>query len=543
MQLNLPASWKALAFSIALGLSLSAWLVPAASEESLAIANTERASNNFLKVKGSQLQDGQGQTVLLRGVNIHTYYYQYQWDKTAALKNANEADIKYLKSLGVNSIRLGLHWQYFQSNLGYQLIDNYVKWCEDAGIYLILDMHVVPPDTDFGQGKIWNNQAAQQKFIKLWKTIAKRYANQAVIAGYDLFNEPAPTDPQHWWDLAAATINAIRSVDSKHILFLEPALSGDESFHLVNDKNVVYSFHDYQPFIISHAGYDWAGDSRVPTTYVYPGLVLKDLYWVDWAKANTYKGKIAAWRQIDSGEIIVPAGVQFATAKLSANGRVGSVWFDDVTVEKNGVAFKVFNPSIEKASILNSNQPANWSFWGTGDFTGSWDRTINRPGADNTHKASLKITGNSIQGIGAWTQENGFYTEPLIQIVAGDKIRLTAWVYAPEVATGELSIRLDYLNGNYELYNKDRLSLDMQPYITWAKNNNVPLHVGEFGALSSARGASRYNLVRDKISVMNEAGLSWSLWSYRDLGKPYFGLYLGKKLDKRLAAELKNGLQ
>jgi hypothetical protein len=67
--------------------------------------------------------------------------------------------------------------------------------------------------------------------------------------------------------------------------------------------------------------------------------------------------------------------------------------------------------------------------------------------------------------------------------------------------------------------------------------------VDEFGAISSARGLSRYNLIRDKMAVMNEAGLNWSLWAYRDSNKPYYGLYLNNKLDKRLAAELKAGLQ
>lgn len=540
MQFNLPASCKALAFSLAVSLFSSPWMVQAASEP--LAQTTPKAASSFLKVSGSKIQDGQGKAVLLRGVNIHTYYYQYQWDKTAPLKHATEADIKYLKSLGVNSIRLGLHWQYFQTGLGYQLIDNYVKWCEDAGIYLILDMHVVPPETDVGQGKIWNNAAAQQKFINLWKAIATRYAGKKTIAGYDLFNEPAPADPQKWWSLVNSTIKAIRSVDKNHILFIEPASTSEASFKLVNDKNVVYSFHNYKPYVVSHSGYAGGSDSPVPASYTYPGLVLKDVYTVGSVKGFNVIKELNNWTKLASHELIVPANVQFAALRVTAVGRIGDIWIDDISISQNGSAFSVANGNMEQASITNPKQPANWQFvGGSGDFTSSWDNTVNNSETSATGKSSFKLTGSS--GGGLWSQVNKFYTGPLIKVKEGDKINFHVWAYAPELAHGEFGAHLDYLNANHDLYTKSRLATDIKPYVTWAKNNNVPLYVGEFGALSSARGLSRYSLVRDQMSVMNAAGLSWSMWAYRDLAKPYFGLYLDKKLDKPMAVILKSGLQ
>lgn len=539
MQFKLSCvGFKILAFSMALGLVSSVGAV----ESTVKAEAAAIAGSGLAHVVGNKILDAQGQPLVLKGVNMHTYYYQYAWDKTAPLKYATEADIKYLKSLGVNSIRLGLHWQYFRTSLGYELIDNYVRWCENAGIYLILDMHVAPPDSAVGQGRIWNSPAAQKKFINLWKAIATRYADKKIIAGYDIFNEPSPSEAKKWWDLAAATLSAIRQVDQGHIIFIQAPLGSDESFKLVNDTNVVYSFHDYKPYVVSHAGYAGASDSPVPADYSYPGLVLKDVYKANWAKGFNVIKSLTDWTKLESHELTVPANVQFAALRITAVGRIGSIWIDDISITQNGSAFAVSNGDMEQASVFNAKQPANWLFsGGGGDFAGSWDNTVNRPETSATGKSSLKLAGSS--GGGSWSQVNQFYTAALIKVKAGDKINFHAWVYAPELEHGEFGIHLDYLNGNYELYNKDRLNSNMQPYITWAKNNNVPLHVGEFGALSSARGKSRYNLVRDKMSVMNAAGLSWSLWSYRDLGKPYFGLYLDQKLDKRLALELKQGLE
>jgi endoglucanase len=539
MQLHSSAAFKAVAFSVALGLASLTGGAQALSEP---LQSITKATSTFLKVNGSQIQDGQGKTVLLRGVNIHTDFDQYPAKPDAPLKHATEADIQYLKSIGVTSIRLSLSWRYFQNTaLGFQLIDQYVQWCEKAGIYIVLDMHLVPSDTTVGQGKIWNNAAAQQKFIKLWQMLATRYADTKIIAGYDLFNAPAPADPQKWWDLARTTINAIRPIDKNHILFIEPALTGDQSFRLLNDKNVVYSFHDYKPFIITHAGTQETSDSAIPSTYSYPGLVLSNTYLAGVSKGVNFIGKLDHWEQLESHDITVPANVQFATISFLALGRVGNVWLDDVTIQQNGAAFNLFNGSMEQASKLNSTQAANWYFAGSGDFSGTWDRTVNRPGAPATDHGSLRISGSS--GGGAWNQQNSYYTEPLVKVKAGDTLRLKFWVYAPEYYRGEYGVNVSYYNGNYDLYTKDHLVNDIQPYVTWAKNNNVPLYVDEFGAISSARGLSRYNLIRDKMAVMNEAGLNWSLWAYRDSNKPYYGLYLNNKLDKRLAAELKAGLQ
>lgn len=537
MYLDVRLVCKTAALSAALAWSMTSSLAQAVSTEDV----PRLAGSGLLHTVGNQIIDEQGKAIRLRGVNMHTYYDRYSVDKTAPLKYATEADIKYLKSLGVNSIRLGLSWQYFKTNLGYQLIDTYVKWCEDAGIYLILDMHVVPPETAVGQGKIWNNPAAQQKFINLWTAIASRYANKKVIAGYDIFNEPAPADAKKWWSLVDSTVAAIRSVDSGHMLFIEPASTTEAKFQLVNDSNVVYSFHNYKPYLVSHAGYAGASDSPVPTDYAYPGLVLTTVYTNSWGKGFNVIKPITEWTKLESHELTVPDNVQFATAKITAVGRLGNLWVDDLSLTQNGSSVKLLNANMEQASITNAKQPANWRFTGSGDFTGVWDQTVNQPFSAANGKSSLKLSGTN--GGGSWTQVNQFYTAPLVKVKAGDKISFNAWVYAPDLKRAEFGVNLEYLNGSYELYNQGRLSTDIQPYITWAKNNNVPLYVGEFGALSSAPRLSRYKLIRDQMKLMNTANLSWSLWNYRDLAKPSFGLYTDQQLDKSLATLLKNGLK
>lgn len=498
------------------------------------------ATTPFLHVQGREILDADGQAIFLRGVNIDTYYYRYVWDPAAPSSYATRADIEYLDDLGVTAIRLSLHWRYFETALGHDLIDAYLDWCEQAGIHVILDMHVVPPEDDILEGRIWDDPVAQEQFIDLWTDIAARYAGRTIVAGYDLYNEPAPPDAAQWWELAGRTATAIRTVDANHILFVENPLTGDGAFPLLPlaDPNVVYSFHDYFPFVVSHAGAAWVGDSPVPDDYVYPGPALVGMEWADWSEdAAVFAGRTDEWLYWDSGLLTVPAGVAFATLKPATHGNAGAVWFDDLELEYNGVPRTIYNPGMETASGDDSGQPANWNYWSDSGFSGEWSGEYAHNGDH-----SLKI-GSDGDGFGVWTQSESIFTDPLIPVQAGDTLRVRGWIYAPQNNGGGVSLGLDYLNGVYANYDRDRLLADMQPYIDWATANNVPLQVGEFGVMSSAPGDSRWNWIADKIDAMNEAGLHWALWTYREPSAPGFGLYHGDDPDGRLVEILRQGLE
>lgn len=500
-------------------------------------AATRTTGTGFLRVQGQTVVDGTGQPVFLRGVNMDTYYYSFLWDAAAPWQYATPSDIQYLADLGATVIRLPLHWRYFDSSLGYELIESYLAWCEQAGLYVILDMHVVPPEDDILEGRLWDDPLAQQQFLDLWTEIAARYADHPFVAGYDLYNEPAPPQADQWWALVERTAAAIRTVDPNHILFVENPLIADGAFRLIADANVVYSYHDYTPFLVSHAGADWVGDSPLPDTFSYPGQVLEAMEWANWSQdAAAFTDQTSDWLYWDSGVLTVPEGVEFATLKPNVWGHVGQVWFDDLELVHNGVPQAVFNPGMEEASVDDASQPANWYFWSDTDHTGTWSSEAAHSGA-----YSLKISGTD-DGFAIWIQIEWVMIKPLTPVQAGDTLQVRGWLLAPENNGGGVSLGVDYLNGVYAVYDRARLLADIQPYLDWAAANQVPLFVGEFGAMPTAPGNSRNLLIADKISLMNEAGLHWALWTYRapDLS---FGLYTGEQLDEELADILRQGLQ
>ena len=181
-----------------------------------------------------------------------------------------EADIKRIAELGYNSVRPALNSRLFvkdgnpvvYSEEGFTLLDNLVKWCKASGVYVIIDMHAAVggqtgqniDDSADDKPELFIDAKYQDELVNLWVTIAKRYANEPAVAGYDLLNEPLPARTgaakaykAQLEPLYQRITKAIREVDSRHMVIVEGAdWANDWSvFSKPFDKNMVYQFHYY----------------------------------------------------------------------------------------------------------------------------------------------------------------------------------------------------------------------------------------------------------------------------------------------------------
>jgi len=202
-----------------------------------------------------------------------------------------EADITYLKKIGVNSIRIPFNYRLFTNEWymggsgdarGFRLLDRVIGWCKKNQIYVLLDMHAAPGgqtgdniDDGFGYPFLFDDEESKLQVITIWKNIATHYKNESIILGYDLLNEPIA----HYFDsshfnpllepLYKRIVNAIRQTDPNHLIFLGGAQwdSNFAPFGPPFDKKLVYTFHKYwttptqnviQPYV------DFANKYQVP---------------------------------------------------------------------------------------------------------------------------------------------------------------------------------------------------------------------------------------------------------------------------------------
>jgi len=186
--------------------------------------------------------------------------------------HVRKIDIDSLKSWRFNCVRLPMHYNLFTLPIeqepvagentwlakGFELTDSLISWCKQNQIYVILDLHAAPGGQGKDQGisdydptkpSLWENKLNRDKTVALWKKIAETYASEPWIGGYDLLNEPNwnMTGNSPLRDLYYEITDSIRSVDSKHILFIEGNWFANDFTGLTPpwDSNMVYSPHKY----------------------------------------------------------------------------------------------------------------------------------------------------------------------------------------------------------------------------------------------------------------------------------------------------------
>ncbi|KAF3312329.1 hypothetical protein TWF173_007307 [Orbilia oligospora] len=250
-----------------------------------------RPKCKLLKVSGTSIIDSDGEVVVLKGAavaghlnmeNFITGYSGHEHELRAAMaevlgdKKANfffeklieyfftEKDAEFYASLGLNCIRVPFNYRHFIDDAnpsvlkpeGFAQLDRIVNICAKYNIYAILDLHAAPggqnqdwhSDSGLNKAMFWEYKVFQDQAIDLWIEIAKHYAGNPVIAGYNPLNEPA--DPKHtrlfaWYERVE---KAIRAVDPDHILFVDGNTYSMDFSHFPTDKflpNTVYACHDY----------------------------------------------------------------------------------------------------------------------------------------------------------------------------------------------------------------------------------------------------------------------------------------------------------
>jgi endoglucanase len=246
----------------------------------------------FAHTQKTEIVDGAGKPIVLRGTSLGNWMVTegYMWLFEGGPQSEREiealvvelmgpekaerfwreyrenyvtqADIHLLKQAGFNSIRVPMHWKFFESDdaEGFKLLDRVIGWSKQEGLHVILDMHAAPGgqtganiDDSYGYPWLYDSPKEQEHLTAIWQRIAKRYAKERAVLGYDLLNEPIPHYP------AVKGLNpklepvyrkltaAVRQVDKNHTLFLGGA-QWDTNFSVFGppfDSNTAYTFHKY----------------------------------------------------------------------------------------------------------------------------------------------------------------------------------------------------------------------------------------------------------------------------------------------------------
>ena len=175
-----------------------------------------------------------------------------------------EEDIKLMKRMGINCVRLGFDAALFENDSTkiwfFNSIDRLLPAFREYDISILPTMMVPPkpPDklwcTGYVKGDImlWDSPDAKKRTIEIWSEIAEHFKNEKMILGYDLINEPAleKQREKEIVELYRDISDALRKNDPNHMIVYEGKKCSTDLSILSNydnllDKNGCYSFHLY----------------------------------------------------------------------------------------------------------------------------------------------------------------------------------------------------------------------------------------------------------------------------------------------------------
>lgn len=144
------------------------------------------------------------------------------------------------------------------------------------GLAVVLDLHQIPndhpqkysDDAEKASHEVWFDESNLNTLIECWKQLAELCKDRDQVIWFDLLNEPLdwtrvhshPSYPPTWPEWAQKTTEAIRQIDRKHPVVIEPGPGmltwGFAGFTPVKDPvmPVIYSVHPYQPVEYTHQG-------------------------------------------------------------------------------------------------------------------------------------------------------------------------------------------------------------------------------------------------------------------------------------------------
>jgi endoglucanase len=196
---------------------------------------------------------------LRRGINLAGRYQQ------AAFTPVSDEDLDSISRTGFSFIRLPIEPTILvRNNLptseSGQILDNIAdvvrRATEEYGLAVVVDFH---PLKAYWDANPEGSRQDIQTHALVWKMLTVRLAGFSPNrVFYEIVNEPRKLDVQQYMQTLAANV---RKQAPSHTLLVGPgdwnSLRNLGKLKPLKDRNIVYTFHIYEPSIFTHQGASW----------------------------------------------------------------------------------------------------------------------------------------------------------------------------------------------------------------------------------------------------------------------------------------------
>jgi endoglucanase len=311
--------------------------------------------------------------LLHRGVNASMWFAQAGDYSPARLRSFTTADdIALMHAMGFDHVRLSIDGDEVlrdapPNGLNAAFVaelDAAINTMLKDGLRVIVDVH----PSDAFKRQLRTEDAAVTRFCALWSALAGHYAQtDPDRVFFEVLNEPEFENVQQWNAVQTRAIAAIRQVAPRHTVIATAerysGLTDLLTLQPVADPNVIYTFHDYEPFAFTHQGATWTMEQVRPLRGVpYPSSPednarvisqeqqLIDRHWINaygldrWDATRirseiSFAGKWAALHHVP-----VYCG-EFGVYQAFADPAMRAVWLRDTrtALEEQGIGWAVWD--------------------------------------------------------------------------------------------------------------------------------------------------------------------------------------------------------
>lgn len=240
---------------------------------------------------------------LKKGINFGGYLSQCQHNLEHYATFISEDDVKQVAQWGFDHIRLPIDYEVLEDEMGneyeegVQFVDRFIQWCENASLDVVLDLHKAygydfNDAGDAQKNNLFTSEALKTRFVTLWERLAKRYGTKKLVA-FELLNEVVEEDNAELWnELIERTVTAIRKyAPETPVIYGGIQWNSARTLKLLRkpeDKNIIYTFHMYEPLIFTHQKAHWVDNMIMDQDIYYPGTME---YYKNLSARLGYKGK------------------------------------------------------------------------------------------------------------------------------------------------------------------------------------------------------------------------------------------------------------
>ena len=239
---------------------------------SLAIRPALFAADTLIAVPGSRLDR------LASGANICRWFRSPRGNPAEHFTSyISEDEAAFMTRMGLKHVRLCVAPRVIMDRTSGEIIEDRGKQLEAAierfhraGLLVMVDIHNEERAAEL-------DPAWQEAFVRFWGALAGRLSRfDPELTLLEIINEPVFDRREEEWNTLNARLAAvIRQNAPQHTIVTSGpnwgGIDGLKKLKLLPDKNVIYSFHCYDPFAFTHQGATWAGDAVKPLRGVpYP---------------------------------------------------------------------------------------------------------------------------------------------------------------------------------------------------------------------------------------------------------------------------------